>query len=161
MAAHEHGARVQGLYTFGSPRVGNGQFVTALLGRMSNIHRFVHHADAVTTVPPEGVPPELSFTQWLGLPDLHVPGASLRYAHVGHLHFISGGNTWRISEGAAAKQSLSDVARYGLASAKEAADALTHDFSLFDLGTWPIACDAVADHAPIYYADKIYNALGL
>jgi hypothetical protein len=50
-AAHLGAARIQGLYTFGSPRVGNAAFV-AELPRESH-YRLVHRADWVPTVPPE------------------------------------------------------------------------------------------------------------
>jgi len=47
--------RAQGLYTFGSPRVGNGRFVNALISSLPNIHRFVHHRDVVTTCSTGGI----------------------------------------------------------------------------------------------------------
>jgi triacylglycerol lipase len=44
---------VQGLYTFGSPRVGDGEFAAALQAKLpERIHRFVNHEDLVTRVPP-------------------------------------------------------------------------------------------------------------
>jgi triacylglycerol lipase len=41
------------LYTFGSPRVGDDEFATSLKHMAGSIHRVVHGADIITTVPPE------------------------------------------------------------------------------------------------------------
>ncbi len=41
------------LYTFGSPRVGDEDFVSSLSHMSNSIHRVVHGDDIVTTVPPE------------------------------------------------------------------------------------------------------------
>ncbi len=41
------------LYTFGSPRVGDADFVASLKGIASNTHRIVNGNDVVTTLPPE------------------------------------------------------------------------------------------------------------
>jgi len=41
------------LYTFGSPRVGDDQFVRAVLQKTTNVFRFVNCQDIVTQVPPE------------------------------------------------------------------------------------------------------------
>lgn len=40
------------LYTFGSPRVGDADFVASLKGIADNIHRIVNGNDIVTTLPP-------------------------------------------------------------------------------------------------------------
>jgi triacylglycerol lipase len=56
--------RVRGLYTFGSPRVGDGSFKEALA---VPTYRVVNHDDIVTRVPPP-----------------------LLYRHVGDLHYIDG-----------------------------------------------------------------------
>ena len=50
LAADRYG-NVQGLYTFGSPRVGDADFKTDFL---VNAYRFVNNNDIVTRVPPEG-----------------------------------------------------------------------------------------------------------
>jgi hypothetical protein len=47
------GRKVQGVYTFGSPRVGNQAFVDSLKG--TNIFRVVDDQDVVPTLPPEGL----------------------------------------------------------------------------------------------------------
>ncbi|MDD2701786.1 MAG: lipase family protein [Sideroxydans sp.] len=43
------------LYTFGSPRVGDDEFVASLNAKLGNIHRVVHGEDIVTTLPPEAL----------------------------------------------------------------------------------------------------------
>ena len=59
------GRKVQGVYTFGSPRVGNQAFVNTLKG--TNIFRVVDDQDVVTTLPPQ----------------------SFGYEHVGQLHHLT------------------------------------------------------------------------
>jgi Lipase (class 3) len=55
------------LYTFGSPRVGNAEFVSAM--KKVNHHRFVHCCDIVARIPPEKV-------------------AEVTYEHCGRLYYI-------------------------------------------------------------------------
>lgn len=43
------------LYTFGSPRVGDDEFVASLNTQLESIHRVVHGEDIVTKVPPEAL----------------------------------------------------------------------------------------------------------
>ena len=43
------------LYTFGSPRVGDDEFVASLNAKLGSIHRVVHGDDIVTTLPPEAL----------------------------------------------------------------------------------------------------------
>lgn len=123
--------RVQGLYTYGSPRVGNNVFVNSF--PVSNTHRFVHHCDVITTVPPEGI-----------------------YVHVGRLRYITADA--RILE-TVEKGDLLTSLREGLGFVRELVDVTTKDFDLGRRGTWPIASERIADHAPIYYANKIWNEL--
>ncbi|MFN0052791.1 MAG: lipase family protein [Planctomycetales bacterium] len=65
-AAHLGADAVQGLYTYGAPRVGNSGLTPALPQR--SFFRFVHRDDLVTTVPPD----------WLG------------YVHAGISHVLRG-----------------------------------------------------------------------
>jgi hypothetical protein len=51
--AYSREKQVKGLYTFGSPRVGNNAFADQF--RVSSF-RFVHHDDTVTRLPPPGFP---------------------------------------------------------------------------------------------------------
>ena len=49
--AHFADQRIEGVYTFGSPRVGNAEFAALL---PDHVHqRFVHRDDWIPTVPPE------------------------------------------------------------------------------------------------------------
>ena len=50
-AAHLDSTHIQGIHTYGSPRVGDAGFTSVLPQR--NYHRFVHHQDWVPLVPPE------------------------------------------------------------------------------------------------------------
>jgi triacylglycerol lipase len=140
LAAYQHRGKIHGLYTFGSPRVGNGGFAKALADSLANIWRFVHHRDAVATVPPEG------------------PAGPKRYAHVGQLKFISGKGTWRIEDGGSALNTVSALATDAIAHAKEVGRTLMNRFSLTDPLSWPITIEAIADHSPMYYTNKIFNA---
>jgi triacylglycerol lipase len=157
IAAYKYRDRAQGLYTFGSPRVGNGRFVNALIKSLRNIHRFVHHRDVVTTVPPEGLPTSFDVS-WLNLLNSLRDRQPAGYAHVGHLKFITGQKTWEIKDGEGARDSITALAADAFAHAKEIRDVLTHGFSIAKPGSWPILFDGVADHSPIYYTNKIFNA---
>lgn len=65
----ERGVRLTGLYTYGSPRVGDAEFARAFTRRaMGLAHRFVNHRDGVARLP---------FRQ-------------LGYRHVGELWYING-----------------------------------------------------------------------
>ena len=162
LAAYKYRDRAQGLYTFGSPRVGDGSFVNTLISShlQNNICRFVHHRDIVTTVPPEGLPIAFDVSAWLNFLNALRDRKPVGYAHVGHLKFITGQNTWKIEEGesARARDTITAIGADTFAHAKEVADMLTHGFSITNPGSWPILFDAVADHAPIYYTNKIFNA---
>jgi hypothetical protein len=80
------------------------------------------------------------------------------YAHLGQLKFITGQKTWEIKDGESARDSIAAIAADAFAHAKEVADVLTHGFSITNPGSWPIPFDVVADHSPIYYTNKIFNA---
>lgn len=158
LAAYTYREHAKGLYTFGSPRVGNGRFVNALIRSLPNIHRFIHHRDVVTTVPPEGLPISFDVSAWLNIFNRLHDHQPVGYAHVGQLKFITGQKTWEIKDGEGARDSLTALAADAFAHAKEVADVLTHGFSITDPGSWPILFDVVADHSPIYYTNKIFNA---
>jgi triacylglycerol lipase len=58
LLAEQSGMHVSGLYTYGSPRVGNAEFATQFPGVFPgnsgrDYHRFVNERDIVTRVPPE------------------------------------------------------------------------------------------------------------
>ena len=101
LAATAYGAaNVQGLYTFGSPRVGNAEFAGSF--NISCV-RVVHGNDVVTTVPPL------------------IP---FGYQHVGNpvVHIELGGD-------------------------------------VVEEANQPIVFPNAIDHAPVYYASKLWNAL--
>jgi triacylglycerol lipase len=122
-AAHVGAASVQGLYTYGGPRVGDAAF-TALLP--PSICRFVHRDDWVATVPP----------------------TILGYAHAGDAIAVPGSpprNFWN------------DLA----SGADEFASALAEVARTLRLNTgdFPLKVAGLADHAPVYYATLLWNAL--
>jgi predicted lipase len=55
--------KVQGLYTYGSPRVGNDVFVNRF--PIPNAYRFVHHRDVITMVPTDQVLAEPKYAELL------------------------------------------------------------------------------------------------
>ncbi len=158
VAAYKYRDRAQGLYTFGSPRVGNGSFADRLMSDLKNICRFVHHRDIVTTAPPEGVPTTVSAAGLREIFKKLSKGAPIGYTHVGRLRFITGHKTWNIQDGEEALRGILALAEDAFSHAKEVAGILTNGFSPIDPRTWPILADVVSDHAPVYYANKIFNA---
>jgi triacylglycerol lipase len=60
--AADHCANVQGLYTFGSPSVGDIDFKNDFL---ANSYRFVNNNDIVTTVPPEDLYPHVGELRYI------------------------------------------------------------------------------------------------
>ncbi len=158
LAAHKYRDRAQGLYTFGSPRVGNASFARILDERLPNIHRFVHHRDIVTTVPPERFTLPASIQGWKEIFHNLRSSVSAGYTHTGKLKYISGGKTWKIEDGISAEVSLTALAADALVHAKEIADVLAQHASLADPGSWPVLYDAIVDHSPVYYANKLFNA---
>ncbi len=123
-AAHLGSSVVQGLSTYGCPRVGDTAF-TSVLPRRS-YDRFVHRDDWVATVPPE----------------------ILGYAHAGTLRVVPGSpprSFWR------------DLVT-GAESLTAAVKAMAADLRL-DVGQLPFSVAGLADHAPVYYATLLWNAL--
>ena len=123
-AAHLGPASVQGVYTFGSPRVGNAAFA-AELPRESH-YRFVHRDDWVATVPPE---------------------------FIGYVH----GGTLQIVPGSPPRQFWSDFAS-GAGEFAAALKAMAGELRV-SVGDLPFRIPGLADHAPIYYATLLWNAL--
>jgi pimeloyl-ACP methyl ester carboxylesterase len=158
IAAYKHRGRVQGLYTFGSPRVGNGSFAITLKEGLQNIYRFVHHRDAVPTMPPEGLPLTSHTSGWRkiseAIRDLHSTG----YTHVGQLKYITGQDSWHIHDDGGPFNTLRDLTKDAIAYTKEVADTIARRFSIRHPASWPILLRAIADHSPLYYTNKIFNA---
>ena len=129
----------QGLYTFGSPRVGNAAFARAFTRAFPHpCFRFVHGSDIVTAVPPS-------------LP-------LMGYEPVGELKYISERGDLRPDAGSGA------IALDRLeGSITKAVGGLLADLRIpFSRGKKPklqIPFAALADHAPLYYANSIWQAL--
>jgi triacylglycerol lipase len=157
LAADRLGAgKSGGLYTFGSPRVGDDVFKVNFA---SPCYRFVNNTDVVPHVPP--------------------PGLLARYTHVGELKFID--SSGRIVSDPTTFNIIDSNFRGHLQSLKESwktfnpstlkkagqviRDAVSErDFSTvgeklesLNLDFIPLA--ALADHSPIYYTLRIWNAL--
>jgi hypothetical protein len=120
--------RLDGLYTFGSPRVGDSAFAEAFTRLLSNKgvehFRFVNNRDVVATIPPRGF-----------------------YKHVGTLkHFDAHG---RIREDSSLFEELVNEVRSVL-PLDEGQGIDPHFFNLVP--------NAVEDHVPTLYATHIWNA---
>jgi triacylglycerol lipase len=157
IAADRFGAgKVGGLYTFGSPRVGDDVFKASFA---VPCYRFANNTDVVPHLPP--------------------PGLLANYAHVGALKFIdsagrivsdptrfniidsnirghfqslkAGWNTFNPSNLKKTGQVIRDaVSQREFSNLGEKLESLNLDFI-------PLA--ALADHSPIYYTLRIWNAL--
>lgn len=157
IAADRYGAgRVSGLYTFGSPRVGDDAFRERFA---VPCYRFVNNTDVVPHIPPRDL---------LG-----------DYAHVGALRFLDSAGRivtdptlFELVESHVRghiRAARSGLDAYNSTRVKEAGqvwlDALSRwDFSNLavrleplDLDVLPLA--SLADHMPISYAVKVWNAL--
>lgn len=122
---------VQGLYTFGSPRVGNTEFCKTF--PVGNTCRFVDNRDLVPKVPPE-----------------------VLYSHIGHLKYLTDdGHLLETEENHTESIKLKE----GFAFWRLAKDAAVRDAHLSDMSTWSVPSESLVDHAPIYYANKIWNLL--
>jgi hypothetical protein len=124
---------VRGLYTFGSPLVGDRLFAAGL---RIPAFRFVHNNDLVARVPPIGphTPPKLG---------------ARRYQHIGrHQHIDALGRLlddpgfWRL---------LVDRIR---GHRLHLAALIRH---LFTGHLWALAPDDLNDHAPLFYALRVWN----
>jgi hypothetical protein len=134
LAADRFG-NVAGLYTFGSPRVGDRVFAEAL-GRKVPTYRFVNNNDVVARVPLVGHYERLQ--QGIGV-----------YEHVGRLKYIS--SEERIVDNASNWDRLLDDFRGSFGHLAGASGRFTEDW----VAELPI--DHLNDHAPIYYAVHIWN----
>ena len=118
----------QGLYTFGSPKIGNENFANDF--SLANAYRFVHSRDFVT---------------------LLVPGSF--YAHVGKSKYID-----RIGNIAdtPARETWQQFFHESFVFGKKALNELLH-FNPVNMDRWPVPFEALADHAPVYYANHTWN----
>jgi hypothetical protein len=120
--------RLNGLYTFGSPRVGNGGFADAfkrvLADKGVEYFRFVNNKDVVTTLPPRGF-----------------------YTHVGTLRHID--VRGQIHESSTLFERLSNEVRNLIPF--DGTGALDPRF-------FNLIPNALEDHVPTLYAMRIWNA---
>ena len=113
----------QGLYTYGSPRVGSESFRGDF---KVNAYRFVHNNDAVTMVPPP-----------------------ISYQHVGQAKYIDSGG--HIHDNPSIWTSLKTRLAGHFSHAVDVLESWSD--GTFDA----IPTDYLNDHAPIYYAVRIWN----
>lgn len=125
--------RLDGLYTFGSPRVGDAVFAASLKRRMSGgglkYYRVVNGEDVVTTVPMFSSPPIVAFE------------------HAGTLRHID--RAGRISEDPTMFERLKDAV-HGLLPFDGEGD--------FDNRFFNLIPNALDDHVPTRYATHLWNA---
>jgi triacylglycerol lipase len=121
---------VRGLYTFGSPRVGDGGFKNRLTesGLAARTFRFVNNSDIISKVPP-----------------------GILYTHIGALKYID--NSGHLHHLTDESQIVSD------ADLIQLSQSLLHKFNfLRHVGGFNIIIPGfIADHAPIYYALNVWN----
>ncbi len=101
-----------------------------------NTYRIVHHRDIVTRIPPLG--PYKADKTRVG-----------RYEHVGSLRYIDGSDEL-IDDPSMQQLTVLTAGRF---------EALVNAAFELRLGAlWEIATDDLNDHAPLYYALKMWNA---
>jgi pimeloyl-ACP methyl ester carboxylesterase len=138
-ARHATLAPVQGMYTFGSPRVGNAAFAQTVPGQ---VYRVVNNNDIVARLPP----------QFAG------------FVHVGEKKFIDGSGNFLDDGGG---DSLKEQFTRFIAALSRSAPQLIDDKKLqlpqfiarlrsLDV---EVPDNALNDHAPANYACRIWNAL--
>jgi hypothetical protein len=132
-AVRDGGLKVRGVYTYGSPRVGDIQFKQhyEALGLNANTYRFVHGIDVAQKL---------------------FPGKA--YTHVGQLKFIDENGQLRpnVTEGVALPEPTGTQA-VALRLYRVFGQASAYVANALGL-TIPAP---IADHAPIYYASYIWN----
>ena len=138
----------RGLYTFGSPRVGNADFAAALAS--GSCYRVVHHDDIVARLPPPLVP--------------SVPVGV--YHHVGRLVYIdhdgavdSARDPSSITDIAAGSLDLAEILRSSRELLGDVEDVLTNAGPVAALTDVRVPRSGVTDHAPLYYTYFLKNQL--
>ena len=145
-SARDHNFR--GLYTFGSPRVGDEMFGTTFTGKQC--FRIVHNNDLVARLPPPIVP-------W-------IPPAN--YRHVGQLVFIDRDgmvdpsrdpdSIFDLGTGQVDFESIRQACRDMV---DDMAEIIAYRTSIKNPTNVRVPRNAVTDHAPIYYARHMKNQL--
>lgn len=122
----------KGLYTFGSPKMVAPNFIAGF--QVSNVFRVIHCEDVAPSLPPGDC-----------------------YVHVGqpkHVHHRNG-----ITDAPALK-TWGQRINAGLSFGLRAFDCIKKKpLDLLHPTRWPLPIDALADHAPIYYANRLWNAI--
>jgi hypothetical protein len=78
------------------------------------------------------------------------------YSHIGHLKYLAeDGHLLETEE----KHSEAVKLKEGFEFWRLAKDAVVRDAHLNDMSTWAVPVESLVDHAPIYYANKIWNLL--
>lgn len=132
LAADRYGD-VQGLYTFGSPLVGDEGFARDFY---VGGYRFVNNNDVVARIPLWG-PSAINLMKWG------------RYEHVGLLEYID--ETGMLFD----NPSMLERLQHGAAGQVQLLRELMSQWANGDFGAIPIDC--FNDHAPLYYALRIWN----
>lgn len=131
-AARDLGPRVRGLYTFGSPRVGNQSFKNRLAahGLEPKAFRVVNDLDIIARVPP-----------------------GVLYRHVGQLKLIDAGGALLNAEGESPRPPRARLT----GRVREVFNAAP--FFASSLGRLKIPVPKVfADHAPVFYPVHLWNS---
>lgn len=124
---------VVGLYSFGSPRVGDATFRTLIAAQELSVHRFVHGNDLITTLAPEG---------WFG------------YTHVGSARHIK-------RDGSAIDEVETNLASVLVDGLPLMLENVRHailnlrDLRMLTPTRLIVPQDALADHAPLFYVERI------
>ena len=124
---------VQGLYTFGSPLVGDEGFARDF--QVSG-YRFVNNNDIVARIPPWG-PNALKLIKWG------------RYQHVGHLKYIDEAGMLFDNP------SMLERVQNSVGGQVQLLRALMRQWTNGEFGSFPL--DDFNDHAPLYYALRVWN----
>ena len=126
---------VQGLYTFGSPLVGDSDFKSAFPSDIP-VYRFVNNNDVVATVPPVGLYQQL------------VPRLG-RYEHIGHLKYIESDGA--IIDDPGKLEQLIQGVRGQISHLVDSITQLRQGFKL------QLPDEKLNDHGPIYYSIRVWN----
>jgi hypothetical protein len=126
---------VEGLYTFGSPRVGDAGFANGFRA-LGKTYRFVNNNDIVSRVPLIG--PHRKLIQGAGV-----------YKHVGRLKYID--SAGKVIDNPSDWNRFVDDFRGSFGHLAAASGRMT------DGGLAELPLDHLNDHAPLYYAVHIWN----
>ena len=118
-----------GLCTFGSPKVGDPTFARNF--QVPNVYRFIHFRDLVPLLPPGNI-----------------------YVHVGAPKYLDAAGNIADTPGS---QSWRESFQASFAFEATIAKTFLRGFNPLDADKWPVISEAMADHAPVYYANHLWN----